>query len=349
MRYDSVIDAIGSTPLVRMRLADCPDVDAYAKLEMQNTFAMKDRVARQIITSAREAGDLRPGAPIIESSSGTMALGVALVGRALGHPVHIVTDPRIDRITLAKLRSLGSIVHVVTHMSAHGWQSARLERLEQLRAELDGPFWPRQYSNPENPAAYRGLAEELLTDLGHVDVLVGSVGSGGSLCGTARALRARLPALRVVAVDCVGSVLFGQPDQPKRLQSGLGNSMVPPNLDHSLIDEVHWLNDREAFTATRSLAQEQQIFGGNTSGSVYRVMRYVAAGLDRGARVVGIMADRGDRYTETVYDDDHWTAQGLHEQPDRSSPVLVDYGEPVSSWSYGCVTAVTDRLAAPTV
>ncbi|MEV4319527.1 cysteine synthase family protein [Actinocrispum sp. NPDC049592] len=342
MRYDTMIDAIGHTPLVRLDLPGHDEIHGYAKLELQNMFAMKDRVARQVILTARRTGELRPGAPIIESSSGTMALGVALVGTALGHPVYIVTDPRIDPMTLAKLKSLGCVVEVVPRMTAHGWQSARLERLEQLRRDLDGAFWPRQYSNPQNPAAYRSLATELLADLDHVDVLVGSVGSGGSLCGTARALRERLPQLWVIGVDCVGSVLFGQPDEPRRLQSGLGNSMIPPNLDHSVIDEVHWLNDHEAFAAARDLAREQQIFGGNTAGSVYRVMRHVARGLGPGARMVGILADRGDRYADTVYSDEHWTRHGLLDLPKMDSPAEVEYGEPVSSWAYSYLAGARD-------
>ncbi|XKK38576.1 pyridoxal-phosphate dependent enzyme [Nocardiopsis sp. ARC36] len=107
------------------------------------------------------------------------------------------------------------------------------------------------------------------------------MGSGGSLCGTARVLKERCPGLRVVGVDCAGSVLFGQADVPQRLQSGLGNSLHPRNLDLSVIDEAHWLSDAEAFTSTLELAREQGIFAGNTSGSVYRVMRMVAEGPGR--------------------------------------------------------------------
>ena len=334
MLFDSVIDAIGATPLVSLRVPAIDGVRVHAKLEMQNLFAMKDRVARQIILAARATGELAAGAPVIESSSGTMALGVALVGTALGHPVHIVTDPRIDKVTLAKLQALGCTVHVVERMSEHGWQSARLELLTELLETLPGAFWPRQYSNPQNPLAYRFLAAELLADVGHIDVLVGAVGSGGSLCGTARALREKLPDLWVVGVDCVGSVLFGQPDWPQRLQSGLGNSMIPPNLDPAQIDEVHWLNDREAFESTRALAAQQQIFGGNTSGSVYKVLRHVAGRQTGPAVVVGIMPDRGDRYADTVYDREHWRANGLYDLVDRPEPEQVGYLEPVSSWSY---------------
>jgi cysteine synthase A len=327
MRHESVIDGIGHTPVVRLRVPAAPGVEVFAKLELQNLFAMKDRVARQVILDARRTGVLAEGAPIVESSSGTMALGLALVGTYLGHPVHIVTDPRIDPITLTKLRTLGCEVHVVEAMTGQGWQSARLELLADLMADLPGAFWPRQYTNPQNPAAYRTTADELIADLGVVDVVVGSVGSGGSLCGTSRALLERLPDLRVVGVDCVGSVLFAQPDVPTRRQSGLGNSLYPENIDYQLIDEVHWLSDDEAFDATNALALDQKIFAGNTSGSVYRVLTHLAANVEPGTRLVGIMPDRGDRYVDSVY-------QHVATTPIAASPVEVEYGTTVTSWSF---------------
>lgn len=333
LSYDGVIDAIGHTPLVRLRTRSSVRTALFAKLEMQNLFGMKDRVARQIILDARRSGRLAEGAPIIESSSGTMALGVALVGSALGHDVHIVTDPRIDPITLTKLRTLGVSVHIVEQRGQGGWQRARLDLLETLMSRMPGAFWPQQYSNPQNPAAYQSLAAELLDGLGHLDVLVGSVGSGGSLCGTARALRKKLPDLRVVAVDCVGSVLFGQPDVPARLQSGLGNSLMPANLDVSQINEIHWLNDREAFEAARLLASEQQLFGGNTSGSVYKILCHLGETMASGTRIVGILPDRGDRYHDTVYGDDYWQTHALEQLPRRDDPLHVDPDTVVDSWS----------------
>ncbi|WP_394617110.1 pyridoxal-phosphate dependent enzyme [Lentzea sp. JNUCC 0626] len=344
MIFNDLVDAIGHTPLVRLRTGP-PDVTVLAKLELQNMFAMKDRVARAVVRDARENGVLAPGAPIIESSSGTMALGLALAGSLLGHPVHIVTDPRIDAITLAKLRSLGCSVHVVEAMTANGWQSARLERLESLREEYPGAFWPRQYTNPRNPLAYATLADELVADAGGVDVLVGAVGSGGSLCGTARALRRALKAagrpepLRVVGVDAVGSVLFGQTDRPGRRQSGIGNSLIPGNLDFGQLDEVHWLNDHEAFAATRDLARDECVFAGNSSGSVYQVLKHLARTSAPGTTIVGILPDRGDRYVDSIYDDEYWRRTGLNELPISAEPRHVAYGTEVGGWSWAQVPA----------
>lgn len=334
MLRQNIIDAIGRTPLVRLRQEHPGTGDVYAKLELLNPFGMKDRVAKQTILEAKRTGLLRDGAPIIESSSGTMALGVGLVGTYLGHEVHIVTDPRIDAITLAKLQTIGCVVHVVERMTAYGWQSARLERLAELMELYPGAFWPRQYENPDNPLAYRALAHELLDELDHVDILVGSIGSGGSLCGTARELRKANPALRVVAVDAVGSVLFGQPDHPGRLQSGLGNSLVPPNLDHALVDEVHWLSDAEAFSATLALAREEKIFAGNSSGSAYAVARWLARTTAAGTNIVTILPDRGDRYVDTIYSADYRASHQLDALDLPAAPQEVPPGQIVQSWSF---------------
>ncbi|MFI6482215.1 PLP-dependent cysteine synthase family protein [Nonomuraea sp. NPDC050663] len=329
LRADA-IDAIGRTPLLRLRAGG----SVYAKLELANPYGMKDRVAKQAILTARADGTLREGGLIVESSSGTLALGVALVGGYLGHPVHIVTDPRIDPLTMAKLDALGATLDVVPAMTGNGWQSARLERLRAVMAASPGAFWPRQYDNPANPAAYAQLADELLAELDSVDVLVGPVGSGGSLCGTARALRRANPRLRVVAVDAVGSAIFGQPDHPQRLQSGLGNSLIPANVDFSVIDEVHWLSDREAFAGTLELASHEKVFAGNSSGSAYLVARWLGARLGPGATVVAIFPDRGDRYVNTIYSAEYRAAHRLTDLSVPGEPRRIEISDTAACWSY---------------
>ncbi len=337
MLSENVVDAIGNTPLVRMRLNEGSRAPVYAKMELMNPLGMKDRVAKRIILEAKRTGVLKKGAPIFESSSGTMALGLAMVGTYLGHEVCIVSDARTDPITLAKLRSLGCTVDIVTEMTHLGWQSARLDRLAELLAENPAAFCPRQYENPDNTGAYEPLAEELIADLANVDILVGSVGSGGSLCGTARALKRWNEDLRVVAVDAVGSVVFDQPDIPDRLQGGHGNSVVPQNVDCGVIDEVHWLSDDECFAATLELARDEKIFAGNSSGATYAVARWLSSRCSSEETIACIFPDRGDRYFHSVYCEEFRRAKGVNSRVLRTEPEVVPYGALVHSWSYAMI------------
>ncbi|MBO2535977.1 PLP-dependent cysteine synthase family protein [Rummeliibacillus suwonensis] len=331
----SIINAIGNTPLISLELDKESKASVYAKLEMQNPFGMKDRVAKTIIFNAIDNGQLKKGDPIIESSSGTLAMGIALVGKYLGFDVHIVTDPRIDELTFVKLKSLDVHIHIIDKMAAAGgWQQARLEYLYQFLATHPNAFWPQQYENPNNPLSYRLLAEELLNEIEQVDYLVGGVGSGGSLCGTAHALKEQNPDLRVIAVDAIGSAIFNQKDNPHRLQSGLGNSIHPKNVDYTIIDEAHWLNDEEAFTWTRELARHEQIFAGNSSGSVYAVSRWLSKNVDRGKNIICIFPDRGDRYLNTIYNDDYCKANSICIHNLNSSPINNNKKENLSTWFF---------------
>ncbi|QBD83485.1 cysteine synthase family protein [Ktedonosporobacter rubrisoli] len=287
---------------------------------------MKDRVALNSILAAKENGELKDDGIIIESSSGTLAIGLALVGRTLRHEVHIVLDPRVDALTLAKLRTLGAIVHMVEQMTEGGWQGTRRQKVLQLMEEHPGAFWPRQFTSIQNPLSYTQLAKELLEDVNHIDALVGPVGSGGSLCGSARFLRKFLPDLLVVGVDAVGSITFDQPDLKNRLQSGLGNSIISENVDKTLIDQVHWLNDEEAFNATLQLAASEQIFAGNSSGSAYLVACWLSTQMPLESTIAVIFPDRGDRYFRTIYNPDYWRDHNLTRRCISPDPKEVPYG-----------------------
>ncbi|PFD48732.1 PLP-dependent cysteine synthase family protein [Bacillus cereus] len=298
---DSLIDTIGKTHIIKLK-----NPRIFSKLEFTNPFGMKDRFAKYVIEKALREGNLEKNGVIIESSSGTFALGLALVGSFYGIETHIVTDPRIDKITLAKLKGLGAKVHVVESMNNQGWQGARLQKLYDL-LDIFGnkAFWPMQYTNLENRESYASLAEDLIKLNKPINFLVAAIGSGGSLSGTAKCVKEVFPECKVVAVDCVGSILFGQEDNPTRLQGGLGNSLIPANINYEIIDMVHWLNDSEAFSATLDLVKNEQIFAGNSSGSVYWVSRFLANQY-KDANIFSIMADRGDRYFDTIYDSQYW-------------------------------------------
>ena len=336
-RADSLLDLIRDVYLLAVppRAAARPGARLWVQYELGLPGGMKDRVALHMIEDAEARGDLRPGGTIVESSSGSMAEGLARVGLLKGYRVLIVTDPRIDELTLAKLRALGAEVEVVdTYDPDGGWQTVRLRRLHRLLERIHGAYWPSQYDSPNNPDAYASVGDAIVDELGSgIAAVVGTVGSGGSLCGLARAIRRRLPGVRVVAVDGVGSVLFNQPLRV-RLQSGHGNGLIPGNVDYQVIDEVHWVSDGEAFNACRELACASGIFGGGSSGAAHLVASWVAQGYHPDRHVVAVFPDRGDRYAATIYSDQFMAERGLVGQVAGPEPVRIRYGLDVAErWS----------------
>src|SRR4051794_2231466 len=201
---------------------------------------MKLLPAHHILAAAIAAGELRPDTMVVESTSGTFGLALAMNAALVRRRLTLVTDPAMDERLCRRVAHLGARVEMCATPSARGeFQTVRLARLATIRERHPDNFWPRQYDNPMNPAAYRIVAEHLIRRLGPIDALVGPVGSGGSMCGTATGLRGYGPDVSAIAVDTPGSVLFGQPDQVRELR-GLGNSVLPANLDHTVFDEVHW-------------------------------------------------------------------------------------------------------------
>lgn len=271
---------------------------------------MKLLPARHILERARQDGSLEPGTVVIETTSGTFGLALAMECSLRGHPLVLVSDPAVDPALRRRLRDLRAQVVIVERPApVGGLQQARLDRMVELRARHPRHFLPSQYANPDNPDAYRVLGEALTATIGPVDCLVGPVGSGGSMCGTASALRCSGHDVVAVAVDTPGSVLFGQHDAPRRVR-GLGNSLMPPNLDHTTFDEVHWVSDRGAFAATRALHRHHALFMGPTSGASWLVARWWAR-THPDATVVALLPDEGHRYSDTVYDDAWLHRQGL--------------------------------------
>jgi S-sulfo-L-cysteine synthase (3-phospho-L-serine-dependent) len=287
-----------------------------------------------VIRDAEAKGLLAPGGIVVESSSGTMAEGLARVGAVLGYRVIIVTDPRIDGTLRAKLRAFGAELEVVDSLPAEGgWQRRRFERLREILKDHPTAFWPRQYDNALFQTVY---AEEIageLAGLGSIAAFVASVGSGGSISGTAHALRQRNPRVRIIAVDAAGSVQFNQPDRPRK-QSGHGNSIVAGNIDYRAIDEVHWITDGEAFTACHELARREGIFAGGSSGAAYLVASWVASQCEPGEHVVALLPDRGDRYAATIFNDAYLDEHALRDVA-AAAPVRIRYGvDEARVWSW---------------
>lgn len=285
------------------RALETPRVAALAPNLIAAVFPlMKLMPARYILDRAVADATFKAGMRIVETTSGTFGMALALLSAARGYPLTLISaSSLVDARYKARLDALGAQLIVTEDRAGNGDQLERLQRLDHIRREESDCFWPQQYDNPGNALAYARLAEQLVRTLGEVDCLVGCVGSGGSLCGTGMFLRAVFPHLIIVAVDTHRSILFGQP-AGRRLLRGLGNSIMPGNLRHDLIDEVHWVGAYPAFSEARRLLREHGIFQGPTSAAAALVGRW-AASTRAGARIAVIMPDEGHRYAESVFDD----------------------------------------------
>lgn len=321
--YSSVVEATELPKIIRLS---------------DNLFAaafrlMKLLPARHMIEQAGEAGLLRPGGTVIETSSGTLGLGLAIVCRLRGHPLIIVGDPAIDRHLRAQLELLGATVELVDNADQPGGiQRARLNRVAELCATHPGSYVPVQYDNPENPAAYAPVADLICAALGTVDCLVGTVGSGGSTGGVANRIRQRLGDVRLIGVDSHASVIFGRPDG-RRLLRGLGSSIRPLNVTYEAYDEVHWVMPGEAFHATRQLYRDHGLFMGPTSGAAYLAGSWWAQANPDGKAII-LLPDEGYRYQDTVYSDDWLRANHMLHGEWPGEPVPVSHpNDAGNSWS----------------
>lgn len=288
---------------------------------------MKLIPARFILARAAASGALDPGGRIVETTSGTFGLALAMLSAAQEYNLTLVSaDTLIDPALKRRMELLGATVRIVEDPAGSGAQRERLECVSAILEQHPGSFWPQQYDNPDNRLAYGRLAEWIGRTIGKVDCLVGGVGSGGSLCGTGSLLREILPELVVIAVDTHRSCLFGQPPG-RRLLRGLGNSILPENLLHTLIDEVHWVGALPAFARTRHLYRDHALFMGPTSGAAALVADWYAQ-THPDATTVVILPDEGHRYLHTVFNDD-WLArlEGWPCEVPRQ-PVTLQQAEP---------------------
>jgi cysteine synthase A len=312
--FDNAVDALVLPRVVRLD----------DRLHGAAFTLMKLLPARFILDRAADAGLLRPGSVVIETTSGTFGLALAMLCALRGYRFLMVSDPAIDPPLQRRLEDLGAQVDIVRKPAAMGGiQRARLDRVAELQAQHPDHFWPSQYDNPHNPGAYGPVAELLAETAGRIDCLVGTVGSGGSMCGTAKFLRLLFPHLHTIGVDTHGSVLFGQPDN-KRLLRGLGNSLMPRNLDHTDFDEVHWVSAAEAFLATRTLHHRSALYMGGTSGAAYLVAQWWIRHNPKGRAVV-LLPDEGYRYQDTIYNDQWLQESHLWQDTLPDAPVLVEH------------------------
>lgn len=267
---------------------------------------MKLMPARYILDRAEARGELKAGTHIVETTSGTFGMAVALLAAARGYLLTLVSaSTLIDATYKARLERIGATVIAIDDPRGDGNQPGRLDCLQTILMSDPECFWTRQYDSPSNWLAYARLAEFLVRAMGRVDCLVGCIGTGGSLCGTGMFLRTLFPDLKIVAVDTHRSILFGQP-VGKRMLRGLGNSVLPANVRHDLIDEIHWVGAYPAYMTAHQLLRLHGLFQGPTSGAAGLVAQWVAR-ICPDAQIAVIMPDEGHRHADTVYND-RWLA-----------------------------------------
>ncbi|WP_209238953.1 PLP-dependent cysteine synthase family protein [Streptomyces oryzae] len=336
---------VGNTPVLHVSEPLAPAGRGFwAKLEGFNPGGIKDRPGLHMVERARARGDLKPGGRIIESTSGTLGLGLALAGMVYGHPVTLVTDPGLERSMTQLLTAYGARVNIASEPHpTGGWQQARRDRVAQLLGQHPGSWCPDQYNNPDNTTAYTPLALELASQLGHIDVLVCSVGTGGHSAGVSRILKQIYPGLSLVGVDTIGSTIFGQPARP-RLMRGLGSSIYPRNVAYDNFDEVHWVAPSEAVATCRQLANSHYATGGWSVGAVALVAGWLARILPADARIAAIFPDGPQRYLGTVYDDDYCAAHGLLEPRPLLEPDVIGSLDEKEVTRWTRCTAVVDPL-----
>lgn len=299
--YDSVVDMIGQTPLVRIRnFAGLEQIRLYAKLEFVNPGgSVKDRIGPHLLRAAEATGKLRPDGTVIEPTAGNTGIGLAIAAREAGYRLMLVVPEHFSQEKQTLMRALGAEV-VNTPRSAG--MSGAIERAHELAAAIEGAFVPQQFANPANPQAhYDTTGPELWEQLdGRIDVFVAGVGSGGTFTGIARYLKERKPSVRTVAVEPEGSILQGGEPGPHRTE-GIGVEFIPATLDTQLMDGVHTVLDDDAFAAVAALARNEGLLVGSSSGAAFHAslleaQRLVDAGASPDTTVVVVFPDGSDRY-----------------------------------------------------
>lgn len=327
MQYaQSILELIGGTPLVRLtRVArDLGPAETQplvlAKLETLNPGgSVKDRIGLPMIEAAERAGLLRPGGTIIEPTSGNTGHGLAIAAALKGYRCIFVMADKQSSEKQALLRAYGAEVVLCPTNVAPESPESYYSVAARLARDIPGAFKPDQYWNPENPAAHEATTgPEIWTQTeGRITHLVASVGTGGTITGTARYLKAQNPAIRVIGADPEGSVLSGDVARPY-LTEGVGEDFIPGTFDPAVVDRWVRVSDRDAFAMARRITREEGILAGESCGTVMvaaldEIGRLMAAepATARDAIVVVILPDGGRNYLSKLYNDEWMRANGL--------------------------------------
>lgn len=297
-------DLIGNTPLLELSGIEKKynlEATLIAKLEYFNPGgSVKDRVALSMIEDAERKGLLTPGAVIIEPTSGNTGVGLAWIGRVKGYRTLLTMPETMSKERQYLLRAMGA--ELVLTPGREGMKGA-IARAEELRNEIPGAVILQQFDNPANPAAHiQSTAEEIWKDTdGQVDVFVAGVGTGGTISGTGKGLKAHNPAIQIIAVEPDSSaVLSGEAPGAHQIQ-GIGAGFIPQTYDASVVDRVIRVTDEDAMRTSRELSEAEGLLVGISAGAAtYAAMQLALQPEYRGKRIVVLLPDTGERYLSTA-------------------------------------------------
>lgn len=309
---DHVGADVGRTPLAPLRhLFSRADIAVWGKLENRNpTGSAKDRSALGLVRDAWQSGRLRPGTVVVESSSGNLAMATARLSALLGFEFHCVVDPRANQRTIAAIEAYGATVHRVAEPDPEtgDWLIARLNFVRELLSQLPDAITLDQYSNEAAIRAHAdGTMSEILDEFRAPERLYVATSTTGTIGGCLRAIRDGGHATQVVAVDALGSVLFGG-TRGTRLLSGYGAGIVPALAVHTQPARVARIADLDAVVACRALALTEGILAGASTGAVMAAVAADLSAIEPGSTVIALVHDGGMPYLDSVYDDD-WTCR----------------------------------------
>lgn len=265
--------------------------------------SIKIKAAAEMVRAAERLGRLGPGSVLVESSSGNLGVALSVIAASKGYDFLCVTDSRCNLSTRRIMEALGSRVHIVSEPDPEtGYLGARLAMLRELCASDEKYVWLNQYTNPDNPRAhYRLTAPAIARQFPDVDVVFIGAGTCGTLMGCARWFREWHRPVRVIAVDSVGSIIFGSPPG-RRMIPGLGAGVLPPQLDTSYIDEVLLVEEADTIRMCHRLARRGFLLGGSSGTVVSAAERWLSTYDSLGSLVaVAVAPDLGERYLDTVY------------------------------------------------